>query len=153
MTITEPRGVDSIGKLNEWIETCGMPFRKRAPDEIAVQHIAFGFGFRFAPDDRAASNSGYRQLAQTLASALYVRFVDASEAGMQAEWRLRPEFTEEAIFAYIETIDGSPVNWERMEDDDDDYRATMTREVPTDDRCGKIYARLMFIRAKRTDAG
>lgn len=42
----------------------------------------------------------------------------------------------------------------RLENDpgDDDYRQTMIRFVETGERMGQIYARLMFIRAKRTDA-
>ncbi len=148
MPLIEPWDVDSIGKLNEWIETCGMPFCERGRLEFEVEHIAFGFGFPFARENREMSNAGYRRLAQTLASALYVKFIDAAEAGWAAAWRVKPEFTEEAVFSYIETLDGLPVDWDRMEDEDDDYRATMTREVSTDDRCGKIYARLMLLKDK-----
>lgn len=145
--IKPPVDVDSLGKLNEWLETCGMPQRNaklafgrqlsESDPSDSIEFEAWGFGFSFDRENREEANAGYRRLISHVAGALYGRFSDPRYASVV--WRIRPELDENAI---VKSLDP-----EGNEVDPITYRGDLTelRLVDTGRSSVQFYCRLAFL--------
>jgi hypothetical protein len=131
--IKSPEGVDSLGKLTEWLAECGMPQRDRGA-EAAPEHAEeeMGLGFKFLPGDRETANQGYRNLLGFLCRAFYTKFSHADD--QRLVWVSRPHL-DEGDLTHRTMPDGSkiPPDWEGDLEE--------LPEVKTEYRCGTIRCR------------
>jgi len=154
--IKDPEGVDSIGKLNEWLAECGMPQRDSKPalDEsgphddasrvpaVSIQWENWGLGFKFERGNREEANKGYRELIKFAAQGLYARFHDERYA--EIIWRVRPELDEQICLTKLVNADGTDCH---LEDDADDLPEGVYH-VDTGYSAGKFFCRLGLVMQK-----
>jgi hypothetical protein len=98
--ILRPDCVDSLGKLNEWLDECGMLQRDCVDAEIGTTVCSnaqiWKFDREFPSADRCAANAAHRALIDR-ASGLLWGYLTGIETGQRLVWRIRPEVSESSV--------------------------------------------------------
>src|ERR1700722_11726935 len=119
MKIKPPEGVDSLGKLNEWLTECGIPPQEGCAMELEdslapsvcvavapeIWWQTYGLGFKFERGNRDEANEGYRKLIDFVARSFYAHF--ACGAYEKVLWRVRPELSEDKVLFKLVNADGT----------------------------------------------
>lgn len=92
-----PVDIDSMGKLREAIDECGVPQRDTAlegPDVACwTKATIISFGIPISRNDREASNNAHRVLVWFFSGTIYSVMATMLN-GQRLVWRTRPEIEE-----------------------------------------------------------
>lgn len=124
--------IDSLGKLREATDACGVPQREASVYDERAE--AWGFGFRYQAGDTETANKGYRCLVKHAAACLYGRLATVPE-NKRWVWRVRPELTEDKLFRHEDSA-GNAVDSVTYRSDEN------IREIDTGERLVKFYCRI-----------
>ena len=109
--MTAPEEVDSLGKLNEWLDECGLPQRDCKEEEIGTplccEAEQWNVKVSFRSTDREEGTKVRQALINHMARCFYGRFGAKEE--VRLVWRIRPEVTEQKVVECFAS-DGSLVD-------------------------------------------